>query len=123
MRYPADEVLNSVEEDPTSRWVLDPLDNKSGGSLTVPRVAIVRVARVAAETGARMQRDGLSADPMDWMLTPIALFDGRSPIEACLELSGCKLATLLHGLGLGLDPDPLAFARLTSMAPEGAHHD
>lgn len=123
MRYPADEVLNFRKEEPTNLWALDPLDNQSGGSLTVPRVAMVRVARVAAETGARMQRDGLSADPMDWMLTPLALFDGRPPIEACLEREGCSQAILLHGLGLDLNPGPRVFARLTAMAQEGANHD
>lgn len=93
-------------------WHLDPLETETGGRLIVDRVAIVRIACVAAETGARLQRDGLSVDPVSWMLEPLTLFSGRPPIEACMEREGCSQAILLHGLGLGLDADPATMDRL-----------
>ena len=93
-------------------WALDPLEDHSGGMLAVRRVALVRIACVAAETGARMQRDGLSIDPIGWMVSPLKLFEGRPPIEACMERSACSKAILLHGLGLGLDADPTVIDRL-----------
>lgn len=86
-------------------WQLDPLGNTTGGQLTVDRVSIVRIACVAAEFGARMQRDGLSIDPVAWMVTPLDVFEGRPAIEACMEREGCSTALLIHGLGLGLKTD------------------
>lgn len=93
-------------------WALDPLEDESGGMMVVRRVALVRIACVAAETGARMQRDGLAEDPVDWMVSPLELFEGRAPIEACMERDACSKAILLHGLGLGLDADPAVIDRL-----------
>ena len=93
-------------------WTLDPLEDESGGMLAVRRIALVRIACVAAETGARMQRDGLAEDPVGWMVSPLELFEGRAPIEACMERSACSKAILLHGLGLGLDADPAVIDRL-----------
>jgi hypothetical protein len=93
-------------------WALDPLEDESGGMVAVRRVALVRIACVAAETGARMQRDGLTEDPVDWMVSPLELFEGRAPIEACMERSACSKAILLHGLGLDLDADPAVIDRL-----------
>jgi len=86
-------------------WALDPLDDKSGGMLAIRRVSPVRVACVAAETGARMQRDGLAGDPLDWMVERSPLFGGVAPIEACLERGAFLKAITLHGLGL--EPDAL----------------
>ena len=93
-------------------WALDPLEDDSGGMLAVRRVALVRIACVAAETGARMQRDGLAEDPVDWMVSPLKLFGGLPPIEACMEKDACSKAILLHGLGLGLDADTEAMDQL-----------
>jgi hypothetical protein len=86
-------------------WQLDPLGNITGSQLTIDRVSIVRIVCVAAETGARMQRDGLTVDPVAWMVTPLDVFEGRPAIEACMERDGCSMAVLIHGLGLGLDVD------------------
>ena len=63
-------------------WALDPLEDGSGGMLAVHRVALVRIACVAAETGARMQRDGLAEDPVGWMVSPLELFDISLPRSA-----------------------------------------
>ncbi len=86
----------------------DPLDPDSPHDLPViaTRRRLIRLALVAAETGARFQREGVDHDPMAWMLTTRELFDGRDAIEAALELRHCNRAILLHGLGLGLDADP-----------------
>lgn len=108
----ADYEFDSYFEQAPVDWALDPLEDESGGMLAVRRVALVRIACVAAETGARMQRDGLAEDPVGWMITPLALFEGRAPIEACMEKDACSKAVLLHGLGLGLDADPTAMDRL-----------
>jgi hypothetical protein len=86
----------------------DPLDPDSCRDLpfVVTRRRLVRLALVAAETGARFQREGLDYDPVAWMLAPRELFEGRDGIEGSLGLSGCLRAILLHGLGMGLDADP-----------------
>ncbi|MBH1945392.1 hypothetical protein I5L01_14280 [Erythrobacter sp. YJ-T3-07] len=106
--YEFDPYFERAPED----WALDPLEDESGGMLAIRRVALVRIACVAAETGARMQRDGLAEDPVDWMVSPLELFEGRPPIEACMERSACSKAILLHGLGLGLDADPTVINQL-----------
>ena len=108
----ADYEFNPHYEQTPADWALDPLEDESGGMLAVRRVALVRIACVAAETGARMQRDGLAEDPVGWMVSPLELFEGRAPIEACMERSACSKAILLHGLGLGLDTDPDTMDRL-----------
>lgn len=108
----ADFEFETSFDEPVSDWMLDPLEDESGGMLAVKRVSLVRIACVAAETGARMQREGLATDPVGWMVTPLDLFEGRAPIEACMELESCSKAILLHGLGLGLDTDPHAIDRL-----------
>jgi len=92
-------------------WALDPLDDRSGGMLAIRRVSLVRVACVAAETGARMQRDGLAGDPMDWMLERSPLFGGLAPIEACLERGAFLKAITLHGLGLEPDTAKMTYGR------------
>ena len=89
-------------------WQLDPLDDQTGDYLVVDRVDLVRIACVAAETGARFQRDALLQCPMDWMITPSDLFDGLPPIEACRRKDACSLAILVHGLGLPVDIAPAA---------------
>ena len=98
--------------DLVAAWQLDPLDEQAGDYLVVDRVDFVRIACVAAETGARFQRDGMGQDPMDWMLSPCDLFDGRPPIEACRRKDACSLAILVHGLGLAVDIGPLELNRL-----------
>ena len=106
---------------PALDWSLDPLGEATGGMMATYRVGLVRIACVAAETGARMQRDGLAIDPMDWMVTPLDLFDGLAPIEACLERDACSQAILLHGLGL--DPAEKAETFRALLAAEGLSSD
>ncbi|MAQ30658.1 MAG: hypothetical protein CL950_11950 [Erythrobacter sp.] len=108
----ADYEFDPYFEQAPGDWALDPLEDDSGGMIAVRRVALVRIACVAAETGARMQRDGLAEDPVDWMVSPLKLFGGLPPIEACMEKDACSKAILLHGLGLGLDADTEAMDQL-----------
>lgn len=99
--------------------VLDPLDDDAPTDRVVVTTerAISRIALVAAETGARFQRDAVPYDAMAWMLSPRKAFDGAAPIEACLGRDACMRGVLMHGLGLELDIDRSAIDALM------AHHD
>jgi hypothetical protein len=99
----------------------DPLDPDAATDLSVPttRRALIRLALVAAETGARFQRDGIAHDPMNWLLAPRNLFHGESAIDACLRREGCLRGLLVQALSLGLDADPDA---VDALAP-GREHD
>lgn len=68
--------------------------------------ALCRLALVAAEAGARFQREAETHDPMAWLLAPRRLFGGSTAFEACLQREHFMRALLLHGLSLGLDADP-----------------
>lgn len=96
----------------TLGWTLDPLSDQPGKRVTLDQVSIVRIACVAAETGARLQREGLAVDPIKWMTTPLSMFSDRPPIEACMDKDHCARAFLLHGLGLDLDCDPAVLDEL-----------
>ena len=86
----------------------DPLepDDWRDTPLQVTKRRLIRLAVVAADTGARFQRDGLEYDAIAWLTTPLALFGGADAIEATLGLVECRRAILLHGLQIGLDADP-----------------
>ena len=102
---------------PADGWEMpDPLDPDAPADrpLIVTRRRLIRLALVAAETGARFQRDGLDHDPVAWMLTPREMFEGHDAIEGALSLNGCLRAILLHGLSMGLDADPAAIDELVS---------
>lgn len=88
--------------------ILDPIEHDSPGDerLVTTRRAVCRIATVAAEAGARFQRDGVGIDPMAWMLAPRRMFDGVAPIDACLARGPFLRGVLVHGLALDLDMDP-----------------
>ena len=92
---------------PGVKFYEDPLDENGASDVAVPatRRGLTRLALVAAETGARFQREGLECDPMTWLLAPRRMFEGLSAIEACLDREPCVRALILHGLSLGLDAD------------------
>lgn len=94
----------------------DPLDEDHPSDLqvTTTRRGLTRLALVAAETGARFQREAMHHDPMAWMLSPLTLFGGAAALEACLQRDACVRGILIHGLSLGLDADPMAIDALTS---------
>ncbi len=101
--------------------ILDPLadDHPSDRIVVTTERAITRVALVAAEAGARFQRDAVACDPMAWMLAPRRAFSGVRPIEACLDRDACARAIVLHGLGLGLDVERCAIDELMRDDDEG----
>lgn len=97
-------------------WDLDPMDDDRGDYLVVDRLEVLRIVLVAAEAGARFQRDGLARDPLGWMISPADLFGGRPPIEACRRRDACSLALFVHGLGLPADIGPVALNALVGDA-------
>ena len=107
---------DTTKQHGSNTWLLDPLDENGVDEETLPigRRALIRIALVASEIGARFQREGLSQDPVDWMLSPLAMFAGQPPIEACMTLNGCARAVLVHGLGLDLDASAEAINALMS---------
>lgn len=100
----------------------DPLedDAPTDVAVTTTRRGLVRLALVAAETGARFQREGVAHDPMAWLLAPRALFEGASAIEACLTRQACMRGILVHGLSLGLDADPTVIDQLVGAGDDPA---
>lgn len=94
--------------------LIDPLDHDEPHDeiVVTTRRGLVRLALVAADTGSRFEREGIGHDPVAWMMTPRALFEGRSAIDACLEREECLRAVLLHGLSIGLDADPMTLDAL-----------
>lgn len=97
----------------------DPLDadEPSDVGVTTSRRGLTRLAVVAAEAGARFQREGVGHDAVAWLLAPRRLFNGSAALEACLERDACKRAVLLHGLSLGLDAEPGQIDALLCDAP------
>lgn len=105
---------------------LDPLegDEPSDGVIITSRRALTRVALVAAETGARFQRENVGHDAVAWMLAPRRLFDGLAALEACLDRDNCLRAVLLHGLSIGLDAAPARIdALLADSSGDGSADD
>lgn len=94
---------------PTSRTTadVDPLgaDRMDDMPVVTSQRRLRRLAIVAADTGARFEREGIGHDPVAWLAAPRKLFHGGSAIDACQDREGFMRATLLHGLGLGLDAD------------------
>lgn len=91
----------SIADDPLSA------DHPDDVVIVTTRRGLARVALIAAETGARFERQGLAGDFMDWLLQPQPLFGSVAPIEACLQQMSCGRAILLHGLDLPLDATAL----------------
>jgi hypothetical protein len=73
---------------------------------------LIRLVLIAAETGARFEREGIVMDPAAWLFAPRRLFDGRAAVDACAAHGAFIRAMLLHGLGLGLDAAPEAMDAL-----------
>lgn len=87
--------------------LVDPLshDLPTDEAVLTTRRALCRIATVAAEAGARFQRDGIGVDPMAWMLAPRRMFQGAAPIDACMKRTPFLRGVLVHGLTLDLDMD------------------
>ena len=107
-------------------WALDPFGTATGDLLVIDQVSVLRIATVAAEAAARIQREGLDADPINWMISPLAAFGGQPPIAACIDRLACAKAILLHGLGLDLAMKPGVLESLVGQGEgndAGACHD
>lgn len=98
---------------------LDPLADDRDDDMPVVTTArgLVRLATVAAQTGQRFRDEGIDLDPVAWLLSPRALFGGRTALEACQRREPFVLATMVHGLSLGLDCDPVELQALLGSAP------
>jgi hypothetical protein len=79
---------------------------EGAGAMVLDRWHLGRLVMLAAETGARFEREDIAYDPAAWMAAPRRLFGGRCAIEACREELPFLRGMLLHGLGCGLDADP-----------------
>lgn len=92
-------------------YLEDPLDHdlSTDHPVLTTRRALCRVVTVAAEAGARFQREGSAVDPVGWMLAPRQLFGGAAALEACLDRTHFINAVMLHGLSLGLDANAAIF--------------
>jgi hypothetical protein len=95
--------FHAIEADASAGW---PDIAAIERSCPVGRMQLGRIVMLAAETGARFERDGILADPAAWMVTPRQLFGGTSAVEACRDERPFLRAMLLHGLSAGLDADP-----------------
>lgn len=109
-------IVGQAASTETYRSFEDPLADDAPGdvSVTTSRRGLTRLALVAAETGARFQREGVGHDAMAWLLAPRDLFDGATPLVACLEQRHCLRAIVLHGLSVGLDATPSIIDALLS---------
>lgn len=98
----------------------DPLDEDrpDDAAVVATRRGLTRLALIAAETGARFQREGEGHDPMAWMLAPRRMFTGGTALECCLAREDFMRALLLHGLSLGLDAEPGQIDALLCDAPD-----
>lgn len=108
-----------------ARLYEDPLDADEATDIAVAtsRRGLTRLALVAAETGARFQREEVGHDPMAWLLAPRQLFDGATALEACLDRDHCLRAILLHGLSIGLDAPPAVLDALLAEGTAGGEPD
>lgn len=93
---------------PESVEFLDPLDPDlpSDLAVTLSHRQLGRLVFIAAETGARFEREGANVDPVGWLFAPRDLFNGRQAIVACKEREPFVSAIILHGLSIGFDADP-----------------
>ena len=107
---------------PPTAWSRDPLsaDSSTDEAVVTTAKRLIRLMITAVDVGARFERERTGHDAATWMLAPRRMFDGRPAIEACQDLRGCLRATVLHGLGLGLDADPEALDELLEDEPDDA---
>ena len=103
----------------------DPLEDDAPDDVPVvtTRRGLMRVALIAGETAARIQREGLDCDPMAWMISPMRVFEGAAALEACLGKQACLRALVMHGLGLELDAEPSAIDALVHEDEDVGPHE
>lgn len=96
-----------ANENGTIEYV-DPLDEDlpSDKSITLTDRQLGRLIFIAAETGARFERDGSPVDPLAWLFSLRTLFEGKTALDACQKPKPFIRATILHGLSIGFDAQP-----------------
>ncbi len=112
-------------EAPALQWDCDPLDPDvfSDTPVTTSPRRMMRLAIAAADVAGRFAREGLEVDPVAWMLSPRAVFEGLNAMDACQDLKHFKRSIVLHALGLGLDADPDAIDELLDDDGGDEHED
>lgn len=99
------------------RLEIGPVDPLDPDMLTDTRLSITdrqlaRLVVVAVETGGRFAREGRDEDPTEWMYSPLYLFDGTAPVEACVSRKGFIAALVLHGIWPEVDADPIVITEI-----------
>ena len=86
----------------------DPLDDDQPDDLitVLSHRQLGRLVFVAAETGARLAREGSPHDPAAWMAAPRRLFGGSNAITACANREMFIRAVVLHGVSSAYDMAP-----------------
>jgi hypothetical protein len=92
----------------TAMSYVDPLDDDrpTDATITLTHRQLLRLVFVAAETGARFQREGINVDPVDWLFARRRLFNDQIALDACQKRDAFVRVLVLHGLSLGLDASP-----------------
>jgi hypothetical protein len=95
---------------------VDPLGQDQPGDpiVTMTERQLIRIVFVAAETGARFERERIDMDPAAWLFAGRRLFHGRAAVMACRERDAFVRALLVHGLSIGLDASPEAVDALVA---------
>ena len=98
----------SSPAEPRFLFHTDPLDPDLADDplIVLSHRQIGRLIFIAAETGARFERESIPYDPVAWLFSSRRLFDGLAAVDACRQVTGFTRAIILHGLSLGLDADP-----------------
>jgi len=103
----ADQTDVISDADPVLAY-LDPLDEDlpSDARFALSHRELGRLLFIAAKTGARFQRQEVPYDPMAWLFSPRAMFNGCAAVDACRQRQSFVRAIVLHSLSLGFDADP-----------------
>lgn len=109
-----DEHVFEPNNQPSPSLYDDPLaqDDEHDLVVSTTRRGLCRLTLLAAEVGARFEREGAMHDPMAWLLAPRQLFGGAAAIDACVKRPDFLRAIILHGLSIGLDACPEAIDAL-----------
>lgn len=105
------------------RWRHDPLepDDSDDEVVVTTTRRILRLAISAADVGTRFAREDRTIDPAAWLMAPRRLFDGRTALDACQELTGFHRSIVLHGLRLPLDVTAEDVDDLLAADPSSGH--
>jgi hypothetical protein len=79
-------------------------------------IELARLSYVASEIGARSVREQADIEPLQWLMEPRRVFEGRTALQACRSEEGFRRAVVLHGMNLGLDVEPAQIAGIPATA-------